>query len=165
MQSEPNYLIMELTEGYLGEHGSVFNVHSLGYAELCEQYTEQFNTPWFCETFGIISDDIVKLISLEDNGNLICELTKNEFGLITPEFWFRENKFVEELTDCYAYRLGFLKGIEEFEGEIEIDKLRSMISLDPLELHKPFQNYGYFEKLSKIENSRNNLMELLKNNH
>lgn len=160
---EPNYLIMQLTEGHYGEQGSVFNVHSLGYADCCEQFNEQFDTPWFSETYGIIPDDSIKLMSLDDDGNLICELTENEFGIISPEFWSRDDRFMEELTDSYAYRLGFLNGIEEFDGEVENEKLMVMLIVEPIVLNKPFGHYGYFEKLSTIKKSKNNLMEKLDN--
>ena len=82
MHTEPSYLIMRLTEGFYGESVSIFNVHPMGYAEHCELFNEKCNSPWFCETFGIISDDTIKLISLDEDGKLICELTENEYGII-----------------------------------------------------------------------------------
>jgi hypothetical protein len=102
-------------------------------------------------------------MSLDDDGNLICELTENEFGIISPEFWSRDDRFMEELTDSYAYRLGFLNGIEEFDGEVENEKLMVMLIVEPIVLNKPFRHYGYFEKLSTIKKSKNNLMEKLDN--
>ena len=157
-------LMMQLTEGFYGEPGSVFNVHPMGYSEFCEQFNEKFDSPWFCETCGIIPDDTIKLIRLDEDGELICEIAENEYGIISAEFWAGDNRFLEELTDSYACRLGFLKGREEFEGEIEIEKLKLMLIVEPIVLYKPFDHYGYFEKLSTIENSKNNLLAMMKNN-
>jgi hypothetical protein len=158
------YLIMELTEGHYGEPGSVFDVHLMGYAEFCEKFNEKFDSPWFCETFGIIPDDKIKLIRLEESGDLICEISDHEYGVISHEFWCESHRFIESLTDEYAYRLGFLNGIDEFNGEIELETLRMLLIEDSLVLHRPFEQYGYFEKLSTVEESKGILKKILSNN-
>ena len=45
--------LMELSAGFYGEQGSVFNKQPLGYAELCESYSTQLDSPWFLKSWKV----------------------------------------------------------------------------------------------------------------
>ena len=83
------------------------------------------------------------------------------FGLISSDFWCSDENFQEAITDSYAYRLGFENGIAEFDGVIDIEKLRLMLIEEPLVLFKPFCHWGYFEKPSTIDQSMDNLKKAM----
>ncbi len=161
INADPYYLVMLLTGSSYGELEIVHDVHPLGYAELCEEFSDKFYTPWYCETYGIIIENEIKLIGLDINNNFICEIVNNELAIISKDFFQNDNYFWEKITDSYAIRLGYLNGILEFKEEIEMDKLKSMLIHEPLLISHPFRDFGYFEKLSTIEQSKNDLNKMV----
>lgn len=149
-------LLMKFNDGFYGEYGDIYDIHELGYAEICEEYTLKFDAPWYVETYGIIANDNIKLIGLTNEG-LICEIEENIFGLIPESFYIEDNKFYESLLDSYAVEIGFKNGIVEYDGELDIEKLKLILEKKSIELFSPFGGYGYFEKLSTIQDSVSSL--------
>lgn len=156
--------LMELSDGFYGEQGSVFNIHPLGYAKLCEEFSMQFDSPWYSETNGIIPDDKLKILAIDDQGNAVCEIYEDEIGIIPYEYLSLNNRFNEELLEGYALRLGFKAGIAEFNEKMDFEKLKSLLIEEPIELYKPFEQHAYFEKISTVEISKGNLKRMLANN-
>jgi hypothetical protein len=139
---EPFLYLMELTEGFYGEHGSVFNIHSLGYAELCEEFMTHFNDTWFCETNGIIADEEIKIIKI-----------------VPTSIYLQDWRFYESLIDQYALRLGYPNGAADFNDEINIQQLKELLKDSPLILFKPFDQMGYFERASTIDLNKAELLK------
>ncbi len=161
MKSTEYYLLlMILKDGFYGEYGDIYDIHELGYAEICEEYTLKFDAPWYVETFGIIANDKIKLISLSDEG-LNCEIEKNVYGIVPKSFYTDDYTFYESLLDSYAKEIGFKKGIVEYNGELDMERLKLILENKPLEIYSPFGNNGYFEKLSTIQASILNLRKAI----
>jgi hypothetical protein len=156
---EPFLYLMELTEGFYGEHGSVFNIHSLGYAELCEEFMTHFNDTWFCETNGIIADEEIKIIKIDQHDNAICEITEGVYGIIPTSIYLQDWRFYESLIDQYALRLGYPNGAADFNDEINIQQLKELLKDSPLILFKPFDQMGYFERASTIDLNKAELLK------
>lgn len=159
--NDPYVLLMELAEGFYGENGTVGNVHEKGYSELVEEYSETNNVPWFIKTHGIIAVDEILMISIHEETDIICKISESDYGLVPLRFLHMNHKFYDSLLDSYAVRLGFADGSAEFKGEVDMEILQNMLSIKPIALFKPFEQFGYFERISTIELSKN----ALKNNN
>lgn len=157
MINEPYILIMELMNEY------VSNVEDEGYSDLCETYSNQFNEPWYCETSGIIIDDNLTILNLIDSENLKCLIRPNTYGLVSLNYVYSSNKFWECLLDSYALSLGYVNGVFDYSLELEIKNIELVLKDGPITISRPFDDYGYFEQKSTINESKETLQYLIQN--
>ena len=66
---------MEISEGFYGENGGVYDINELGYSELCEEFSEKCKVPWFHKTHGVLfCDEQITLVDITENGDFICKI-------------------------------------------------------------------------------------------
>ena len=151
-------LVMTLSEGFYGEYGNVYDIHELGYSELCEEFSEKSKVPWFNKTHGVLfCDERITLVDITENGDFICKITEEDMGIIPKSQMHWSNRFGEALLDSFTTRTVLVDNTLENNGEIDISILRNTLVESPLVLDKPFDCCGYFEKKSTIEASKENL--------
>ncbi len=101
-------------------------------------------------------------MAIDDQCNAFCEIYENKIEIVPYEYLILNNRFNEELLEGYALRLGFKLGIAEFNEEIDLEKLKSLLKEEPTELYQPFEQYAYFEKIYTIEISKDKFKRMLK---
>ena len=163
MSKETDYfLLMTLSEGFYGEFGGVYDVHDLGYAELCEKYSEVTQKPWFDKTHGVLFfDEQMTIIDVANNGDFVCRITTDDIGIIPNSLMSGFDRFGEALIESYNELLGIDCESDDYEHQIDLEKLKKILAQSNLVLYKPFDFCGYFEKKSTVETSKAELLQSL----